>query len=275
MRKLLCSLAVVATVSAVGGGESLTRNSPQATQPACAVKFDGVYYMTQPNQSTTLRFFADGSVADTMGADDGSLSRLARRTQGVGQFGRYVINGCSITIETTFMRPADTVRVGTIAGDHLKLTLQARPGSYPSRSEEFAFAPADFAAIRRAQQIAESAAREQREAAIEVALGTATMNEECNQVTFKAASTPVRLPAGAKELAVRVTGEGLTVAVSGGRLCATGGIKTRTCNEYAIINGQPRLSRQTSIFGCKGGVAFRPGSYVLTAGAKKVPFVVR
>lgn len=252
--------------------------APQA-KPAqaegCQLRFDGIYEM-QGREYLAYRFFPDGTVADDFGDREGAVASLSLRRQGVGRFGKYRVEGCNLRVETAFMGGApDTFRVGTIEGERLKVELQAKPGTHPARNEEFVFHPVDFPAARKQQQAVRAQAAAAREAAIQLRLGTATMDSGCTEVKFDAAPPPAALDYGAKSVAVELTGGFPTVRLTGGAICGPAGLSMRTCNQYGIVMGRPEMYAQTTIVACKDKQPFRRGKYTVSAGSKSAALVVK
>jgi hypothetical protein len=103
-----------------------------------------------------------------------------------------------------------------------------------------------------------------------VALGEATMDSSCQTIDFRPTPPSARFPAGTAEIAYRVTMD-LTPGAAGASgvqvqdnlRCSTPGIRSRQCNKYAIVMGEPVMTSSTLIVGCRDGKPFLPGAYEL------------
>jgi hypothetical protein len=254
---------------------SIAPQAASAPAQECKLRFDGIYEM-QGREYLAYRFFPNGTVADEFGDRAGAVASLSRRRPGLGQFGKYRVEGCTLRVETSFMGgEPDTFRVGTIEGERLKMELQAKPGTHPARPEEFVFYPVDFPAARQQAVAERRQAAAQQAAAIQLRLGSATMDSGCTQVRFDPAPAPATLDYGAKAVAVELTGGFPTVRLTGGAICSPAGLSMRTCNQYGIVMGRPEIYAQTTIVSCKDKQPFRRGKYAVTAGAKSAALVVK
>jgi hypothetical protein len=200
---------------------------------------------------------------------------LALGDRGVTDTGTFGTDGCKVRIEINDTTGRLAVRSGTVDGGRLKLVFHAQPGVNEAFTEEFTFEAVNFDEITLASAVAQQQAVRDPSAPPELMVGTATMDGSCTKVAFQAASSPAVFAAGTQALAVQLTGTFPAVSLTGGTVCRAGGLAMMTCNQYAIMQGQPQVIRQTTIVACKDQRSLAAGRYVIRAGAASVPVTVR
>ncbi|HSE47802.1 MAG TPA: hypothetical protein VLA96_01205 [Terriglobales bacterium] len=273
----MLALLTVAALVASGGVQPVIQEPPSSPSAEnCRLREDGVYERVDPRSGWyyVFRFFHDGSAVPGGAHPDRELAlkhvSIWRKAQ---RPARHQVDGCKLTITVeAWPQDVDDVYIGVIEGERLKLTKQH--GTY-REGQQYTFAPVDFAAFTKQQEAAQAAAEAAKAAAIQLRVGSATMDTGCKDVRFVAAASPVVLAAGSRTFAVELTGGFPNVSVSGGRICSTGGLSMRTCNKYAIVMGNPELYAQTTIVSCKDQRPFAAGRYTIRADTKTVALTVR
>lgn len=269
------STVALAVVSAVGAALWAPSASMAAASQACSLRTDGLYFTREPGKSGGLRLWADGTVAYAPGPLEDAKRSLALRARGATDTGHYRVDGCNLHIEIKDVFGRLNVRSGAIEGSRLKLVFEARPGFNDAFKQEFEFEPAPFETILKEYLAQRQQTAQRQTAPPQLSVGSATMDSGCTKVSFEGSAKSASLPAGAKALAIELTGSFPPVTVTGGPICRAPGLAMRTCNQYGIVQGQPELFQQTTIVACKDARPFAPGKYVVRAGAASVPLVIK
>jgi len=123
------------------------------------------------------------------------------------------------------------------------------------------------------------------EVVVRATLGQAIMDSECSEVNFTPLSAPPQYPSGTTELAYQVSidpapPQGLDAGVSISGDCGSAVKRGKTCNKYAVVQGQAVVTRSTTVVSCGSGDSFKPGRYRLElmlggAPAKSISFEIR
>ena len=147
--------------------------------------------------------------------------------------------------------------------------------------------PVTFSEIAKTEEAERAAVRKRlvaegraAAASFDVRIGRAKIQGNCSRVEFTPLPSPIRLPAGSRELVYQIAGPSSDVRVEITGLCPKGKTTNRTCTEYSIRMGQPVPSRWTTTFACADKSPFSPGAYTLKAFthgrlAKSISFTVR